>query len=168
MVRSRGGSSRGFGSGVPTRGAVTGGGSSQGGWQTPPQRYGLSDQDGLDGAFRRTDSASAATTSGGGAGRVGDAPFEGLGVLGIDMRLGADLRMPPVDPKLERATEEVMEGLVSSPGGSESETETESNDRNAAPALERSSGPTAAELLEEGARALERDRAAERERAAEE
>lgn len=123
----------------------------------PPRRYGLSDRDGLDPVFGRAGSSSAATTSGGGAGMVGKAPFKGLGDLGINMRLGEDLGMPPIDAGLERATEEVLVKLLSL-GGDDSEG-TESEGVADAPSAAR--GPSAAELLDESERVQEEEMEAE-------
>lgn len=39
------------------------------------------------------------------------APFDDLNDLGIDMRLGEDLGMPPTDAGVERATKEVVDDL---------------------------------------------------------
>lgn len=91
-------------------------------------------------------------------------PFADLGDLGIDMRIGGDLGIPPVDVGVERAMEEVVADLQSSASGSEDE-ETESDGE--AETLPRASGPIAAELLDEGGRALEEDREAAEERAVE-
>lgn len=84
-----------------------------------------------------------------------DAPFVGLGGLWIDMRLGEDLGMPPIDIGVERATEEVVVDLLSSLNDSEDE-EVESDNEAETPS--RTSGPTATELLAEGERGLKEDR----------
>lgn len=77
-------------------------------------------------------------------------PFAGSGDLGIDMRLGEDLGMPPTDAGVERATEEVVADLLSL--SSDGESEDEARAPPGAP------GPTAAELFDEGERALEEEK----------
>lgn len=88
---------------------------------------------------------------------VGNAPFEGLGDLGIDMRLGEHLGMPPADAGLERATEEMVAELLSSSEGGGSDGM--GNDE--ARAALRTRSPTVAKLFDEGDQALEEERVAE-------
>lgn len=52
---------------------------------------------------------------------AGDAPYASLGDLGIDMRLGEDLGMPPTDAGVKRAIEEMVAELLTSSDDSDSE-----------------------------------------------
>lgn len=119
----------------------------------PPRRYRLSDRDGLDGVFGRTGTSSAAVSSDGGIGLPGDAPFADLVYLGINIRIGEDLGMPPTDAGVERATEEMVAELLSSEDNDSEGTKSEDVAR-ASPVTQ---DPSVAELLDESERALEEE-----------
>lgn len=86
-------------------------------------------------------------------GTAGFTSFADLGDLGIDMQIGEDLGMPPVNVGVERATDEMVAELLVSSDDSE---ETESDDEAATSAG--SPGPSASELHAEAEHALAEER----------